>query len=53
MLAMLDRPRVIVAMSNAWWAPPGNFAPAIQAASTRAWARLMKAPVIWASNRDA
>jgi hypothetical protein len=49
-LAMLDHPTLILAMNNAWWAPPDSFAPRIQAASTRAWARLMGAPVIWASN---
>jgi hypothetical protein len=41
---------LILAMNNAWWSPPGSFAPKIQAASTRSWARLMNVPVIWASN---
>jgi hypothetical protein len=51
MLAMAERPTLILAMSNVWWAPPGSFAPRIQKASTRTWARLMHVPVIWASNR--
>lgn len=44
-------PTLILAVSNAWWAPPGNAAPAIQASSTSAWARLMGLPVISATNR--
>ena len=44
-------PTLILAVSNAWWAPPGNAAPAIQAASTSAWARLIGVPVISAVNR--
>jgi|GEM_PF-6534745 len=51
MKAMLHRPDVIVAMSNAWWAPAGSTAPHIQVASTRAWARLMNVPVVFAGNR--
>jgi hypothetical protein len=52
MLALLDHPSLILAMSNTWWAPPGSYAPKIQTASTRAWARLTSVPVIWASTRD-
>ena len=44
-------PTLILAVSNAWWAPPGNAAPAIQAASTAAWGRLIGVPVISAVNR--
>ena len=44
-------PTLILAVSNVWWAPPGNAAPAIQASSTAAWARLMGLPVISAVNR--
>ncbi|MHB1869635.1 MAG: carbon-nitrogen hydrolase family protein [Steroidobacteraceae bacterium] len=44
-------PTLILAVSNAWWAPLGNAAPAIQAASTAAWARLIGVPVISAVNR--
>jgi len=51
LLAMRENPTVILAMSNAWWAPAGSFAPRIQVASTKAWARLMNAPVIHAINR--
>ncbi|MDA8255253.1 MAG: conjugal transfer protein TraB [Betaproteobacteria bacterium] len=49
--ALWQKPDVIVAMSNDWWALPGSAAPDIQEASTRAWARLMGVPVVWAVNR--
>jgi hypothetical protein len=57
--AMWQRPDVILAMSNGWWASgPGVLQPrlgeaglAIERASTRAWARLMGLPVVWAGNR--
>ena len=49
--ALWLRPEVILAMSNAWWAPRGNAAPGIQEASTKAWARLMGAPIVWAANQ--
>ncbi|MDR2990738.1 MAG: hypothetical protein LBU72_02165 [Burkholderiaceae bacterium] len=52
MQAMAERPTLILAMSNAWWASPGSFAPRIQVASIKAWARLMHVPVIWANNRS-
>jgi len=48
--AMWQRPTLILAQSNAWWAGPGNAAPAIQAASVLAWARLMGLPVVTAMN---
>ncbi len=48
--ALWEKPGIIVAMSNAWWAPPGGAAPGIQEASTKAWARLIGAPVAWAEN---
>ena len=49
--ALWQRPTLILAVSNLWWAPPGNAAPAIQASSTAAWARLIGVPVISAVNR--
>ena len=49
--ALWQKPDVIVAMSNDWWALPGSAAPDIQEASTRAWTRLMGVPVVWAVNR--
>ncbi|MDR0478774.1 MAG: conjugal transfer protein TraB [Burkholderiaceae bacterium] len=49
--AMWHPPTLVLAMSNAWWAPPDSFAPRIQKASTQAWARLMAVPVIWADNK--
>ncbi|MHB1670321.1 carbon-nitrogen hydrolase family protein [Thiomonas sp.] len=49
--AMWQKPGVILAMSNAWWAPPGSSAPGIQEASTKAWVRLTGMQVVWAVNR--
>ena len=49
--ALWLRPTVILAISNAWWTAPGSAAPAIQRASTRAWAHLMAVPVVTAANR--
>jgi hypothetical protein len=49
--ALWQRPTVIVAQANAWWAPPESAAPGIQEASTRAWARLMGVGVVEAVNR--
>jgi hypothetical protein len=51
--ALWQRPTVILAQSNAWWAAPGSAAPGIQDASTRAWARLMGVKVVTAVNRIA
>jgi predicted amidohydrolase len=48
--ALWQRPTVILAQSNAWWAAPGSAAPWIQDASTRAWARLMGVAVVGAVN---
>ena len=48
--ALWQRPTVILAQSNAWWAAPGSAAPGIQDASTRAWARLMGVSVVRAVN---
>ena len=52
MEAAIQRADVVLAMTNSWWATTGNRAPDIQAASTRAWARLLGAPVILAENRS-
>ncbi len=49
--ALWQRPTVIFAQSNVWWAPPGSAAPEIQEASTLAWARLMGVAVVGAVNR--
>jgi hypothetical protein len=57
--AMTQHPQVILAISNGWWArnvrttfqPLGNAALSIERSSTRAWARLMRLPVVWATNR--
>lgn len=57
--ALAQRPEVILAMSNGWWAK--NVDPHLEhladtalldeRASTRAWARLLNLPVVWAINR--
>ena len=52
MEAAIQRADVALAMTNSWWANTGNRAPDIQAASTRAWARLLGAPVILGENRS-
>ncbi len=49
--ALAQSPTVILAMSNDWWAARGSFALPIEAASTRAWARLMHVPIVWAQNQ--
>ena len=57
--AILQRPDVILAMSNGWWASGteglsprvGAAGLAIERASSRAWARLMGLPVVWAGNQ--
>ena len=49
--ALWQRPDAVLAMSNDWWATSSSAAPGIQAASTKAWARLMGVPVVWALNR--
>ena len=55
--AMIQRPDVILAMSNGWWArPAGATIPAgaglaIERASAHAWARLLDLPVVWAVNQ--
>ncbi|WP_273120520.1 hypothetical protein [Ferrovum myxofaciens] len=47
--AMAQRPDIVLAMSNDWWAY-SSTAPGIQMASTRAWARLMDIPLVMAVN---
>ena len=47
--SMLDRPDVIVAIGNGWWATGTSIA-RIQRASALAWASLFKTPIILAFN---
>lgn len=47
--AMVQRPNLILAMTNDWWAQ-SMTAPGIQMASTRSWARLMYLPLVVAVN---
>ncbi len=49
--AAFQRPDVIAAMTNSWWTATSNQAPMIQAASTRAWAQLLRVPVLSSTNR--
>lgn len=57
--AMLQRPDVVLALSNGWWAdtpatawlPAGAAGLAVEHASSRAWTRLMHWPVVWAVNQ--
>lgn len=49
--ALAQRPNVILAQSNVWWAGHTQETPEIQDASTKAWARLMNLPVVSALNR--
>lgn len=57
--AMSQRPEVVLAMSNSWWARgtgtisqrAGAAGLTIERASSRAWARLMQVPVVWGENR--
>lgn len=46
---MADKPDVVVAVSNVWWARATNI-PQIQAQSVRAFARLFHVPVVSAKN---
>ena len=49
--ALWEKPGIMVATSNAWWAPPGTAAPGIQKASANAWARLMGLSILSSVNR--
>ena len=48
--ALLARPGIVLLQSNAWWAGPGNPAPAIQRAQASAWVRLMGVTSLAVSN---
>lgn len=48
--ALVQKPDVIIAPSNGWWADKGSI-PVIQAASSTAWGRLMGMGVIRGVNR--
>jgi len=45
----MDKPEVLAAVSNVWWASSTNI-PTIQAQSVRAYARLFDIPVVFARN---
>lgn len=48
--ALTQRPDVILAQTNDWWADQDQQAPEIQETSTEAWGRLMRRPVLSAVN---
>uniref|UniRef100_E6PKM0 Putative TraB n=1 Tax=mine drainage metagenome TaxID=410659 RepID=E6PKM0_9ZZZZ len=49
--ALVQRPTVVLRVSNYWYEPAGAVAPRVEAATTAAWARLMGAAVVTAVNR--
>ncbi|CDW95905.1 putative TraB [Thiomonas arsenitoxydans] len=49
--ALVQRPAVVLRVSNYWYEPAGAVAPRVEAATTAAWARLMGAAVVTAVNR--
>ena len=51
--ALVQRPAVVLRVSNYWYEPAGAVAPRVEAATTAAWARLMGAAVVTAVNRSA
>ncbi|NNM66353.1 MAG: hypothetical protein HKL99_17435 [Burkholderiales bacterium] len=50
--ALVQRPAVVLRVSNYWYEPAGAVAPRVEAATTAAWARLMGAVVVTAVNRS-
>ncbi len=50
MEALIQRPSMILAVSNVWWARRTNI-PHIERVTSEAWARLAGAPVVFAINR--
>jgi len=49
LLSMANRPTVIVAISNDWWAA-GSTIPGIQQNCVLAWCRLFSTPLVTATN---
>ncbi|MHB1669459.1 carbon-nitrogen hydrolase family protein [Thiomonas sp.] len=49
--ALVQRPAVVLQVSNTWYEPTGAGAPRIEAATAAMWARLMGAAVVAAVNR--
>lgn len=47
--AFLDRPTIMIAIANQFWVA-GTAIPEVQRNSVRAWARLFRVPVVFASN---
>lgn len=50
--AVVQRPAVVLRVSNYWYEPAGAAVPRVASATTAAWARLMGAAVVTAVNRD-
>ncbi len=51
MQALVQRPDVMLRVSNFWYEPAGAVAPRVEAATAAAWARLLVAAVVTAVNR--
>jgi hypothetical protein len=49
--ALVQRPAVVLRVSNFWYEPAGAVVPRVEAATTAAWARLLGAAVVTAVNR--
>ncbi|SCC93615.1 putative TraB family protein [Thiomonas sp. X19] len=49
--ALVQRPAVVLRVSNTWYEPAGAVAPRVEVATTAMWARLMGAAVVTAVNR--
>lgn len=50
LLSLLDKPEVLIAPANDWWASETNL-PELQRQSVRAWARSFSIPSFWSTNR--
>jgi hypothetical protein len=50
--ALVQRPAVVLRVSNFWYEPAGAVVPRVEAATTAAWARLIGAAVVTAVNTD-
>jgi hypothetical protein len=49
--ALVQRPDVVLRVSNFWYEPAGAVAPRVEASTTAAWTRLVGAAVVTAVNR--
>jgi hypothetical protein len=49
-LSLLEKPDVLIAPANDWWATETNL-PELQRVSVQAWARTFSIPSVWSTNR--